>query len=111
MRVDASVDRFPGLLPKPISGGRRKLVVSPYPASKNGVKSELTWTHDCTLPVHEDEMLCRRLLNKLRVTAEPLFFRFVQMRILTLLLISVFFTFYFLLSTFYSLLSLEVSHA
>ena len=42
-------EKFAELFPKPYFAARRNILVSPYPASKNGIKFQLTWTHYRTL--------------------------------------------------------------
>jgi len=54
-------EKFPKLFPKPISAGRQKLLVTPYPASKKSLKTVLSWTHYRTLLPLEDNQLRLRM--------------------------------------------------
>ena len=57
-------EKFPKLFPEPIFAAGRNRLVTPYPASKNGIKTSLTWSHFRTLLPLEDQKLRLRLARQ-----------------------------------------------
>ncbi len=63
-RCKQFAEKFPRLFPKPISAARQKSLLSSYPASKNDIKTQLTWSHFRTLLPLEDDKLRLRLARR-----------------------------------------------